>query len=91
VRYVGEERRGEDSKCAYRMLVGKPEGKKSLGRSGHRCEDNIKVYLKEIRWNDAEWIDLAQDRGRGENHHLGEQVNKVKYYTAILNKYVTKI
>jgi len=34
-----------DSRGAYRVLVGKPEGKRSLGRHGHRWEDNIKMYL----------------------------------------------
>jgi hypothetical protein len=48
------ERRG-----AHRVLVGKPEGKKRLGRS--RWEDNIEMYFKEIRWESVDWIDLAQD------------------------------
>lgn len=48
------ERRG-----AHRVLMGKPEGKRWLGRP--RWEDNIERYFKEVRWEDVDWIDLAQD------------------------------
>jgi hypothetical protein len=51
-------------KDVYRILVGKPEGKKPLGRSRHRWEDNIKMDLHEVRWGGMDWIDLAQDRDR---------------------------
>jgi hypothetical protein len=44
--------------------VGKPEGKRPLGRPIRRWVDNIKIDLREIRWNGMEWIDLAQDRDR---------------------------
>jgi hypothetical protein len=43
-------------------LVGKPEGKRPLGRSRHRWEDNIRMDLREIGWSGMDWIDLAQDR-----------------------------
>jgi hypothetical protein len=46
----------------YRVLVGRPEGKKSLGRPGRRWEDNIKMVFREIRIDGAYWIRLAQDR-----------------------------
>jgi hypothetical protein len=49
---------------AYRVLVGKLEGKRTLGRPRHRWEDNIKMYLEEVGWKGMEWIDLAQDRDR---------------------------
>jgi hypothetical protein len=52
----GEERN------AYRILVGKPDGKKSLGRPRRRWEDSIKMDLREIGWGGMDWIDLAQDR-----------------------------
>jgi hypothetical protein len=42
--------------------VGKPEGKRPLGRPRHRWEDNIKIDLREIGWGGMDWIDLAQDR-----------------------------
>jgi hypothetical protein len=47
---------------AYRILVGKPEGKKPLGRSRRRWVNNIKMDLREIGWYGMHWIDLAQDR-----------------------------
>jgi hypothetical protein len=45
----------------YRVLVGKPKGKRPLGRSRRRWEDNIKMDFR--KW-DGDWIDLAQDRDR---------------------------
>jgi hypothetical protein len=44
--------------------VGKPEGKRPLGRSRRRWVDNIKMDLKEIGWDGMGWIDLAEDRDR---------------------------
>jgi hypothetical protein len=46
----------------YRVLVGRPEGKRPLGRPGRRWEDNIKTDLREIGIDGANWIRLAQDR-----------------------------
>jgi hypothetical protein len=42
--------------------VGKPEGKRPLGRPGRKWVDNIKIDLREIGWDDMDWIDLAQDK-----------------------------
>jgi hypothetical protein len=47
---------------AYRVLVGKPEGKRPLGRSRLRWENNIKMDLQEMGWKGMDWIDLAHDR-----------------------------
>jgi hypothetical protein len=47
---------------AYRVLVGKPEGKRSLGGPRRRLGDNIKMYLRGIGRGGMDWIDLAQDR-----------------------------
>jgi hypothetical protein len=47
------ERRG-----AYRVLVGKPEGRRPLGRSRRRWEDNIKMDLREVGWGGMDWINL---------------------------------
>jgi len=44
--------------------VGKPEGKRTLGRPGLRWEDNIKMDLQEVGCRGMDWIDLAQDKGR---------------------------
>jgi hypothetical protein len=46
---------------AYRILVGKPEGKRPLGRPRCRWVDNIKMDLIEIGWDGRDWIELAQD------------------------------
>jgi len=48
----------------YRVLVGKPEGKRPLGRRRHRWEDNIKMDLKVVGCEGTYWIELAQDRHR---------------------------
>jgi proteasome lid subunit RPN8/RPN11 len=47
---------------ACRILVGKPEGKKPIGRPRCRWVDNIKVNFREIGWGGMDWIDLSQDR-----------------------------
>jgi hypothetical protein len=46
---------------AYRILVGKPGGKRPLGRRRRRCMDNIKIDIRDIRWDGMDWIDVAQD------------------------------
>jgi len=48
----------------YRVLVGKPEGKRPLGRPRLRWEDNIKTDLQEVGFGGMDWIKLAQDRDR---------------------------
>jgi len=53
------ERRG-----VYRVLVGKPEGKRPLGRPRRRWEDNITMDLQEVGCGRMDWIELAQDRDR---------------------------
>jgi hypothetical protein len=51
-----------EKRNAYRILVGKSEGKRPLGRPRRRWADNIKMDLKEIEWDGVDWIHLAQDR-----------------------------
>jgi hypothetical protein len=57
--YIGQTR------STYRVLVGILEQKRPLGRAKHRLEDNIKMDLKEIKWEGKNWIELAQDRDKG--------------------------
>jgi hypothetical protein len=51
-----------EKRNAYRILVGKPEEEKPLGRPRCKWVDNIKIDLREIGWDGMDWIDLAQDR-----------------------------
>ena len=55
---MGEER------GVHRVLVGKPEGKRPLGRPRRRWEDNIKMDLQEVGGGGGDWMELAQDRDR---------------------------
>ena len=52
------------SRKAYGVLVGRPEGKRPLGRPRRRWEDNIKMGLREVGYDGGDWINLAQDRDR---------------------------
>jgi hypothetical protein len=53
-----------EKRNAYRLLVGKPGGKRPLGRPRHRWVDNIRIYLGEVEWNNVYWIGVAQDRDK---------------------------
>jgi len=64
MRWVGHVARMGERRSLYRVLVGKPEGKRPIGRSKHRWEDNIKMDLQEVGCGGMEWIELAQDRDR---------------------------
>jgi hypothetical protein len=50
-----------DGACrnAYKILVGKPEGKRTLRRPRHKWEDNIRINLWEIRWEGVDWMHVA--------------------------------
>jgi hypothetical protein len=61
---VGHVARIGETRNAYRLLVGKPEGKKPLGRPRRRWVHNISMDLGEVGWGDVDWIGLAQDRNR---------------------------
>jgi hypothetical protein len=62
MRWAGHVARMGEGRGAYRVLVGRPEGKIPLGRPRRRWEDNIKIDLREIAIDWANWIRLAQDR-----------------------------
>jgi hypothetical protein len=53
-----------EKRNAYRLLVGKPEGKRPLGRSRRRWLVNIRMDLGEVGWGDLDWIGLAKDMKR---------------------------
>jgi hypothetical protein len=53
-----------EQRNAYRILVGKPEGKRSIGRPRRSLVDNIKIDLREMGCDGVDWINLAQDRGQ---------------------------
>jgi len=64
MRLVGHVVRIVARRGVYRILMGKPEGKRPLGRTRSRWEDNIKMDLMEVGCWDVDWIELAQDRNR---------------------------
>jgi hypothetical protein len=53
-----------EKRNACRLLVGKPEGKRPLGRPRRRLMDNIRMDLGEVGWGDVDWIGLDQDTNR---------------------------
>jgi hypothetical protein len=64
MRWAGHVARMGEKRNAYRVLVGKPEGKRPLGRPRRRWVDNIRLNLGGMGWGDVDWIGLAQDRNR---------------------------
>jgi hypothetical protein len=70
-----------EKKNAYRILVGKPEGKRLLERTRRWWMDNIKMVLREIGWDGMDWIDLVQDRDQWRalvNKHGNETSGSIK-------------
>jgi hypothetical protein len=53
-----------EKRNVYRLLVGKPEEGRPLGRPRRRWLDNIRMHLEEVGWGDVDWISLAQDRDK---------------------------
>ena len=64
MRWAGHVARMGEKRKVYRVLVGKPEGKRSLGRPRCRWVDNIRMDLQEVGCGYMDWIGLAQDRDR---------------------------
>ena len=64
MRWAGPVARIGEKSGIYRVLVGKPEGKRPFGRPRRRWEDNIKMDLQEVECVGVDWIELAQDRDR---------------------------
>jgi hypothetical protein len=65
MRWAGHAARRGERRNAYRILVGKPDGKRPLGKPRRKGVDNIKIDLREVGWDGRDWIDLAQDRDGG--------------------------
>ena len=61
---AGHVARMEEGKGVHKVLVGKPEGNRPLGRPRRRWEDNIKMDLQEVGMGCGDWMELAQDRDR---------------------------
>ena len=64
MRWAGHVARMGERRGLYRVLVGKPEGKRQLGRLKRRWGDNIKMDLQEVQFGCTDWIELAQDGDR---------------------------
>jgi hypothetical protein len=64
MRWAGHVARMGEDRGGHRVLVGKPEGKRPLGRPRHGWEDNIKMDLQEVGGGRGDWMELAQDRDR---------------------------
>jgi hypothetical protein len=64
IRWVGHVVQMGEERGVYRVLVGKHEGKRALGRARHGWEDNIRMFLHEVGCGSIDWIGLAQDRHR---------------------------
>ena len=64
MRWAGRVVRMDEWRCVYRVLVGKPEGKRPLGRPRRRWEDNNKIDLQGVGCGGMDWMELAQDRDR---------------------------
>jgi hypothetical protein len=64
IRWAGNVARIVEKRNVYRLLVGKPEGRRPEGRPTRRWLDNIRLDLLELGWGDVDWIGLVQDRNR---------------------------
>jgi hypothetical protein len=64
MRWTGHVERVGERRIVYRVLMGKPEGKRQLGRRRCRREDNIEMDLQEVGYGGMDWIELVQDRDR---------------------------
>ena len=64
MRWAGHVARMEEGRGVHKVLVGKPEGQRPLGRPRRRWEDNIKMYLQEMGRGCGDWMELVEDRDR---------------------------
>ena len=87
MRWAGHVARMGEDRGVHRVLVGKPEGKRPLGRPSRRWEDNIKMDLQEVLGGRGDWMELAQDRDRwpgtcGYGEGLSGSVNAGNFLTS---------
>jgi hypothetical protein len=64
IRWAGHVARMGEGRNVYKVFIGKPEGKRPLGRPRHRWEDGIRMDLREIGWGSVDWIQVALNRDR---------------------------
>jgi hypothetical protein len=78
MRWAGHVARMGEGRGFYRFLIGRPEGKRQLGRRRHRWEDNINMDLREIGVDGANWIRLAQERVQWRAGHSNDPSGSIK-------------
>jgi hypothetical protein len=78
MRWAGHVARRGEGRDVYKFLFWRPEGRRPLGRSRRRWEDNIKMDLREIRIDGANWIQLAQDRFQWRACHGNEPSGSIR-------------
>jgi hypothetical protein len=84
MRWVGHVAQMGEKRNAYRLLVGKPEGKTPFGGPRRKWVDNIKMDLLEIGWGGVDWIGLAQDRDKWSSCECGyEPSGSIKCWETI--------
>jgi hypothetical protein len=89
IRQVAHVARMGERKNAYRLLVGKPEGRRPLGRPKRRWLDYIRMNLAEVGCGDVDWIGLAQDRDRWRAHVNSVLILRVPYNAGKLSSVLT--
>jgi hypothetical protein len=89
MRWAGHVAYMAEIRSTFNILVGKPEGKRPLGRSRYRWANNIRLDLSEIRWEGVDWIHVAQDRNQWRAVVNTVMNLKVSYKAGNLTKLVT--
>jgi hypothetical protein len=85
VRWAGHVARRGKKRNAYRILAGKPEGKRPLGRPRSMWVDNIKMNLRDIGWDGIDWIDLCQEEPvEGSCEHGNEPSGFIKCWEVLV-------